>query len=135
MSVFDRLERLAFGPVRRLVGEAATIRPMTRIGGVNGTVGVDPLRPVVALAAPLAVFDEAIEVMQSTNAWDSRALDRLREIGASLTLEVAVGDIGYDLVVVDRVDRPNTGDILTVVGLVARSGASVTVGLAKAGRL
>ena len=135
MSVFDRLERLAFGPVRRLVGEAATIRPMTRVGGVNGAAGIDSVRPVVTLVAPRAVFDEAIEAVQSTNAWDSRALERLREIGASLTIEFAAEDVGFDLVAGDRVDRPATGDILTVVGLVARSGASVTLGLARAGRL
>jgi len=135
MSVFDRLERLAFEPVRRLVGEAATIRPMTRVGGVNGPVGVDPARPVVMLAAPRAVFDEAIEAANAPNAWDSRALDRLRELGANLTIEFAAEDVGFDVVAGDRVDRPATGDILTVVGLVARSGASVTLGLARAGRL
>lgn len=134
-TVFDGLDVVAFGAVAGVFGEAATIRPRTTVGGVNGSPAADPDRAVVALAAPLAVFDQDLHGVAPRSAWDARAIERLREVGATLTVEVLLAAVGYEPVAGDLVERPARGLVYAVVAPAARKGASVVLGLAVAGTL
>lgn len=120
--------------VQGTFGEAAVVRPMSSGVDLNGRPEPDPDRAVLPIA--FAVFREVVEDKINRNPWDSRAVERLQEIGAALSVKFAVADLSrpsaFEPVAGDVVERTATGVRYSVIAPVARTRVNVTFGLALA---
>lgn len=119
-----------FAAVQGTFGEVAVVRPMTTGADVEGRPVQDSGRAVMTVAA--AVFRAVVEQEPVRNPWDSRAMERLQEIGATMSVKFALAELAYEPVAGDVVERSAAGERYSVIGPVARTRVNVTFGLALA---
>lgn len=130
---FTSAANKAFAVVQRTFGEAAVVRPMTTVGGVNGEPAVDGARAVMTVAQ--AIFRAPVADVAERNdrrPWDSRTMERLSFGGAVMTVKLALADIVAEPQTGDLVERPATGEVFSVVAVTERTRVNVTLGLALA---
>lgn len=105
MTAFDRLARAAHAPLRRLGGEPVTVTARAMVGGVNAVnqgMGADPTR--VAMVGVIGIVSITHPQLQTSDAQDPRADNRLRVGGTAMTIEFALAALTWE---------PRTGDLVT----------------------
>lgn len=127
-TAFGDLAATAFANVLATFGEPAVIRPMTTGQSPNGLAEADESRTVIEL--PRAVFRRQVEEVTARSPYDPRALERLRSVGAEITVKVPLAGLPYHPRIGDRVERPETGEVFSVVAPQSQTRASLTLRLA-----
>jgi hypothetical protein len=127
-SVFEPAAERASAVVAETFGEPAIIRPMTTGASPNGLAEADEGRAVIEL--PRAVFRRQVEEVTARSPYDPRALERLRSVGAEITVKMPLAGLPYHPRIGDRVERPETGEVFSVVAPQSQTRASLTLRLA-----